>query len=320
MEINGKCILTGVPSEVLHQEDFYWIRNEFFDYAIDEETYQIFKHHTPPSLLVSNAMSEVIKANDQKIRVVWQYNRSKSTEPSGIRKAVFKYFEDFESDVPQHSEKPDLLLSRFAKKERILGPFQSLSFSLRDMYACKILSKDELREWVYQLTDEQIFETSKSVNFDPFTNNIKITPKGWRHVEQILKSFTSNKTFIAMSFSLPEREKVQDSIERACRDNGFEGQTVDRQEFNGAITDKIIAMINSAHFVVCDFSESKHGVYYEAGYAEGLGKTVIYCVRTEDVANLHFDTRHLNHIVWSSSEELYEKLFYRIKAIFVKTN
>lgn len=317
MDTSRNCILTGTPSEVVYQTDFYWIRNENFNYAIDEETYLIFEHQAPSKLLVSNAMAEIIKANDQKIRVVWQRTRSKG-EPAGIQNAVFKYFEDFETDVPRHSEKPELLLSRFAKKERILGPFQSLSFSLRDMYACKILTKDELKEWVYQLADEQIFETSKSVNFDPFINNIKITPKGWRHIEQIFKSFHSSKAFIAMSFSLPEREKVQDSIERACRDNGFEGQSVDRQEFNGAITDKIIAMINSSHFVICDFSESKHGVYYEAGYAEGLGKTVIYTVRSEDVANLHFDTRHLNHIVWGTSDELYEKLFYRIKALLVK--
>jgi hypothetical protein len=316
MTINGNCPFTNVPSEILHQNDFYWVRNDSFNYAVEERIYEGFRYNPPSALLAANVISEIIKVNEQKLRVIWNESRSIPYEPPSIKKAVFKYLEDFRSDFPRHSEKPDSLLSRFAAKERILGPFQSLSFDYKDMFSCKILTKDELKGWIFQLIEEQLLEASKTSIFDPFSHNIKITAKGWRHVEKILKSFRSNKSFIAMSFSLTDRDRVQDAMERACRENGFEGQTVDREEFNGAITDKIIAMINSAHFVISDFTENKHGVYYEAGYAAGLGKTVIYTVNKDHIANLHFDTRHLNHVVWDNYDDLFEKLNYRIKATF----
>ena len=55
-------------------------------------------------------------------------------------------------------------------------------------------------------------------------------------------------------------------------------------------------------------------MYFEAGFAMGLGRPVIWTCRKDDIDNAHFDTRQYNHIVWENEKELYEKLKNRIEA------
>jgi nucleoside 2-deoxyribosyltransferase len=60
--------------------------------------------------------------------------------------------------------------------------------------------------------------------------------------------------------------------------------------------------------MVADVTNQKSGVYYEAGFAHGLGIPVIWSVRHDDLKNVHFDTRQYNHIVWEDETDLRDKL------------
>ena len=71
---------------------------------------------------------------------------------------------------------------------------------------------------------------------------------------------------------------------------------------------KIIAEIRQSRFLIADVTQQKAGVYYEAGFAHGLGIPVIWCVREDELNNVHFDTRQYNHILWNSEKDLREKL------------
>ena len=70
--------------------------------------------------------------------------------------------------------------------------------------------------------------------------------------------------------------------------------------------------------MVADFTGQLAGVYYEAGFAMGLGRTVIWCCRKDEIDKLHFDTNHKNHIDWGSVEELRERLYRRIRATILE--
>ena len=74
-----------------------------------------------------------------------------------------------------------------------------------------------------------------------------------------------------------------------------------------------------SRFVVADFTQGEDGargsVYYEAGFAHGLGIEVIFACREDALQNVHFDTRQYNHIVWETPEELRERLAARISAV-----
>jgi nucleoside 2-deoxyribosyltransferase len=51
---------------------------------------------------------------------------------------------------------------------------------------------------------------------------------------------------------------------------------------------------------LADLTHGSKGAYWEAGFAEGLGRPVIYTCRKQewDANKSHFDTSHLNTIIW----------------------
>ncbi len=62
--------------------------------------------------------------------------------------------------------------------------------------------------------------------------------------------------------------------------------------------------IRASDFVVADLTHDNLGAYWEAGYAEGLGKPVIYtCKRSKfDSTKTHFDTNHHLTIIWDEAD------------------
>ncbi len=118
-----------------------------------------------------------------------------------------------------------------------------------------------------------------------------------------------------MSFTYSQRGPVQKAIQDACKNTGWNGFTINEIEHINGITDEIIAKINQSQFIIAEFTENKHGVYWEAGYAAERGIPVIYVVKNDEIQKLHFDTRHINHITWDNVEELKSKLIHRINAV-----
>ena len=145
---------------------------------------------------------------------------------------------------------------------------------------------------------------------------VTITAAGWKHLEQKQSSFTSKtQVFVAMSFSEGLLPAYKDAIAPAINSTGYRPYRVDSKPHLDRIDAKIIREIKDSRFVVADVTEQKQGVYYEAGFAHGLGIPVIWCVRKDDKDSLHFDTRQYNHIIWENTNELKEKLEDTILAV-----
>ena len=89
---------------------------------------------------------------------------------------------------------------------------------------------------------------------------------------------------------------------------------IDRVHHNEKICDKLIAEIRTSHFLIADVTLQRAGVYFEAGFAMGLGRPVIWTCRQDDMKNVHFDTRQYSHVVWTDPYDLRTKLADRIKA------
>ena len=149
----------------------------------------------------------------------------------------------------------------------------------------------------------------------PHVVGIELTYQGWQRFEANQKiNVESKSAFVAMSFDKDLDDVFYKSIAEACKICDFIPTRVDKSEHNDKICDKIIAEIKQARFVIAEFTRQKHGVYFEAGYAFGLGLPVIWCCREDDKDKLHFDTRQYNHIIWTTLEDFKEKLVNRIKA------
>lgn len=127
----------------------------------------------------------------------------------------------------------------------------------------------------------------------------QVSPKGLLYLEG-RRETTSSVGFCAMWFSIEVLALWTDVIEPATRAAGYEALRIDSKQHNGKIDDEIMASIRASRFVVSDFTGNRGGVYYEAGFAHGLGLPVIFMCREGD--ELHFDIRQYNCIFWKPDE------------------
>lgn len=156
---------------------------------------------------------------------------------------------------------------------------------------------------------------------DGMPNYFRITPSGWARIDELTRGIiASDKGFVAMSFRDEFKELFAKGLEPGIRRAGYEALRVDRVEHNNRIDDEIIASIRRCKFLVADFSVDRGGIYFEAGFAAGLGRPVIWAVREDQKDNIHFDNRQYNFIRWEPEklEELAIALKNRIEATIGK--
>ncbi|MBX3610096.1 MAG: hypothetical protein KF871_09375 [Hydrogenophaga sp.] len=102
--------------------------------------------------------------------------------------------------------------------------------------------------------------------------------------------------FVLMPFDSAFDDIYRYGIKRACEEQGCYCERVDEQMFDGSILDRIYHQIRSADVVVADLTGRNANVFYETGYAHGLGKRVILLTQRQE--DIPFDLRHYHHIVY----------------------
>ena len=149
---------------------------------------------------------------------------------------------------------------------------------------------------------------------------VEITVDGYSRLAEMENIVTvSSRAFVAMWFDESMNQAWEVGIKPGIEDAGYEAVRVDQQEHVNKVDDQIISEINRSRFVVADFTQgsdgARGGVYYEAGYAHGIGIPVIFMCRSDTLTCVHFDTRQYNHIIWEDLEELRKNLANRISAV-----
>jgi len=145
-----------------------------------------------------------------------------------------------------------------------------------------------------------------------------LTLDGWKRLEEIRRAGRlSNRAFVAMWFDRSMNDLYDNAIDPAIREAGYDPLRIDRQEHVNRIDDEIIGDIRRSRFMVADFTGQRYGVYFEAGMMLGLGRTVIWMCKKEelDEGKLHFDVRQFNFIAWETIEDAKKRLYDRILAI-----
>jgi len=134
-----------------------------------------------------------------------------------------------------------------------------------------------------------------------------LTLQGWDHYEAERKgAFSGHYGFLAMKFGDADLDALaKDSIKPAIK-RGMGHDLVDLRDVPRAgIIDNIMRQqIRDAAFVLVDLTHDNSGAYWEAGYAEGLGKPVIYlCERAKfESSKTHFDTNHCTTVIWDTGD------------------
>jgi hypothetical protein len=264
-----------------------------------------------------------------------------ASDPQIIRKAVVpftRYIDEHPEDVPVvfTTNNADQILSRspipFSERARllarkivrllehrpgemrlVLSPHVPLFLDL--LRASYVGSTSELISLLDYWAEEGVIELRKMLDE---TIDITVPVRGLIALEVDIAVVKSQTAFVAMWFAPDMTRAYDEGIAPAVERLGYRPIRIDRQEHINKIDDEIIAEIRRAAFVIADFSCGpdgvRGGVYYEAGFAAGLGIPVIHMVRESDVGTLHFDTRQINHIVWSDPADLRQKLTNRIGA------
>lgn len=155
-----------------------------------------------------------------------------------------------------------------------------------------------------------------------------LTPRGFERLEAAeLTSTNSIQCFVAMWFGAELDKVYNDGFSAGISDAGYHPFRIDQKEHANKIDDEIISEIRRSRFVVADFTcpiidhaggsvaNARGGVYYEAGFAQGLQLPVIWTVREDCLTHVHFDTRQFAHIVWKTSEDLRVSLRNRIGSV-----
>jgi hypothetical protein len=144
----------------------------------------------------------------------------------------------------------------------------------------------------------------------------RLTPKGYMFADQLRsKRAASSQAFVAMWFTDEMEAAYRDGLELGIRNAGFAPMLIRKKEHVNKIDDEIIAEIRRSAFIVADFTGHRQNVYFETGFAIGLGLQVIWTCRKDHIPELHFDIRQYNCIDWESEAELAERLRRRIEAM-----
>jgi len=164
----------------------------------------------------------------------------------------------------------------------------------------------------------------RQARFGEYDCGYFITVEGMRYAESLLSGNTRSTTvFVAVQGSDELRSVYEKGVRAACAEFGLSVSIIDTPENKENSADKVIVGIKTSRFVIADFTNNTLGVYYEAGYAKGLGREVIktcskaWFEKEKDgkrVNRLHFDIEYDNLILWQDENDLKRKLEDRIQA------
>jgi hypothetical protein len=141
----------------------------------------------------------------------------------------------------------------------------------------------------------------------PMGVDIALSFEGWEYYEKLKRgTIDSRKAFMAMKYRDAQLDAiVENTFKPAVKQTGFDLVRLDDRPKAGLIDDRLRVEIQTSRFLIADLSDDNLGAYWEAGYAEGLGKPVIYtCEKTKfenPDSKPHFDTNHHLTIPWDSN-------------------
>jgi hypothetical protein len=122
-------------------------------------------------------------------------------------------------------------------------------------------------------------------------------------------TFTPNLVGVAMPFKGDEWDGIYSVIKDECKKAGLRSQRVDEYVRSGVVIRDIAELIENAEFLIFDLSRERQNVYYELGYAHGVGNEAgdILLIAQEGT-QLHYDIAGLRVHFYESLDRLRQLL------------
>jgi nucleoside 2-deoxyribosyltransferase len=149
-----------------------------------------------------------------------------------------------------------------------------------------------------------------------------LTAAGWERVEELKRAHVASRyAFFARKFTNDDLDALyKNCLRQAVSETGFDLRIVTQKA--GHIDAIIEDEIRRCRFLIADLSDDNAGAYWEAGFAEGLGKDVIYICREKEKdgktdKKTHFDTDHRQTVRWDLTKP--DETAARLKAVIRNT-
>lgn len=167
--------------------------------------------------------------------------------------------------------------------------------------------------------------TQQAMLYEVMTENIlddcpkmcaRLTFEGWQKYEELkLDTKDSRKAFLAVAFPVEGKDKDKpenqdlhyfhetlypNHLRQAVEQTGFvlENPLLANPKA-GNIHARIEAEIRASKFVIAEITDGNRGAYWEAGFARGLGKPVIYLCKNGITP--HFDVGSDLRVMWENN-------------------
>jgi hypothetical protein len=117
--------------------------------------------------------------------------------------------------------------------------------------------------------------------------------------------FDPNLVFVIMAFKGQDRTDVYTAIKDECKKLRLNAIRVDEQVGSSILIKEIAELIERAEFIICDLTDERPNVYYELGYAHGVGNEapdILLIAKSGTI--LHFDIAPLRVQYYDSTEHL----------------
>jgi hypothetical protein len=246
--------------------------------------------------------------------------RDRNERYSEVPKLTTATLEDLQKGLPNYSprEKQIILLQNIERKTAYPGKPVKI-IPKYDIPLAWASTEGEFIYYINSLIERSFLKKDTPTTRFEMLFSVVITTDGWDYLEKRERHIEERtQAFVAMSFSEDLKPIWEGPIYNAITKTGYKPYRVDAEPHIDRIDAKIISEIKNSRFVVADVTEQKRGVYFEAGYALGMGLPVLWCVKKDDLDKVHFDTRQYNHIVWETENDLETQLYDFICAIIGK--
>jgi hypothetical protein len=182
----------------------------------------------------------------------------------------------------------------------------------------------------YQVLELRIFGTSGrwDKRIGPLSDHIKGKQNRYgtfrARAEQFL-AINKPKVFVVMpiqgeKYGTQEQQRVHkeydqrfEVIEKVVSESGGVAIRIDKEHPLEDLVNRIKREIRTASFIIADLTDERPSCYFEAGFAEALGRKVLYVASKQSVGRpgtdtkIHFDI-HINVHFFTNHLELKEKL------------
>jgi len=243
--------------------------------------------------------------------------------PKFLTTNLDEYLKDFRiPNINSVEDKAKKLLQRIKDRTKFFGEKIELD-STKDYSLAYAKNEDEFRALFALLNKKKLTNIGTDYREYPGgTAKIVLEATGWELANNIKgRNKNSEQGFIALWIK-EDRIEFKEAIEKGIEDAKFKHFCVWGKHFSDTIIDKALGEIRNSRFLVIDLTGSRSSVFFEAGFAHGLGIEIIYVYDKNSVekgSELDFYVKHYQCHSYENPEQLRTIVNNAVKARIKKS-